>query len=152
MLPPAATGNALAALVQASAIALAHDLTGPLASLQPAAMPFTLDVQRRYNPEGITEYNIVPGLMGVVLTMTMVMITGLAITRERERGTLEQLMVTPASPVAVVLGKLLPYLALAFAQLLFILLLMTVVFRVPIHGNIFLLLGLSVVYLFALQP
>jgi ABC-2 type transport system permease protein len=59
-------------------------------------------------------------------------------------------MVTPASPVAVILGKLLPYLALAFAQLLFILLLMTVVFRVPIHGNIFLLLGLSVVYLFAL--
>jgi ABC-type Na+ efflux pump permease subunit len=85
-----------------------------------------------------------------LLTFSGTLLAAFAIVRERERGTLEQLMVTPASPVAVVLGKLLPYLVLAFAQLLFILLLMVAVFRVPIYGNLFMFLGLSIVYLFAL--
>ena len=99
-----------------------------------------LRVHRRYNPENITAYNIVPGLVGVILTLTMVMFTSMAIVRERERGTLEQLMVTPASPIAVVFGKLLPYLALSFLQLLVVLALMSTVFRVPIHGSVPLLL------------
>ena len=76
---------------------LEHDLNGPLADLAPTAGAFEVRVHRAYNPEAITQYNIVPGLMGVILTMTMVMMTGLAITRERERGTMENLLATPAT-------------------------------------------------------
>jgi ABC-2 type transport system permease protein len=103
-----------------------------------------------FNPDSRSANLLIPGLVAILLTFSGTLLAAFAIVRERERGTLEQLMVTPASPVAVVLGKLLPYLALAFLQLLFILLLMTAVFRVPIHGDLALLLGLSVVYLFAL--
>jgi ABC-2 type transport system permease protein len=103
-----------------------------------------------FNPDSRSANLLIPGLVAILLTFSGTLLAAFAIVRERERGTLEQLMVTPASPVAVVLGKLLPYLALAFVQLLFILLLMTAVFRVPIHGDLGLLLGLSVVYLFAL--
>jgi ABC-2 type transport system permease protein len=85
---PSATGNAIAALSQAGASARAHDLTGSLARLVPAGPPFVLDVQRRYNAEGVTQYNIVPGLLGIVLQMTMVMMTAFAVTRESERGTI----------------------------------------------------------------
>ena len=93
---------------------------------------------------------MIPGLVAILLTFSGTLLAAYAIVRERERGTLEQLMVTPVSPVSVVLGKLLPYLALGFLQLLMILALMTGVFRVPIHGSLLLLLGLSLVYLFAL--
>jgi ABC-2 type transport system permease protein len=103
-----------------------------------------------FNPDSRSANLLIPGLVAILLTFSGTLLAAFAIVRERERGTLEQLMVTPASPVAVILGKLLPYLGLAFGQLLFILLLMTLVFRVPIHGNIFLLLGLSIIYLFAL--
>jgi ABC-2 type transport system permease protein len=103
-----------------------------------------------FNPDSRSANLLIPGLVAILLTFSGTLLASFAIVRERERGTLEQLMVTPASPVAVVLGKLLPYLALAFLQLLFILFLMTVVFRVPIHGDLALLLGLSVIYLFAL--
>ncbi len=103
-----------------------------------------------FNPDSRSANLLIPGLVGILLTFSGTLLAAFAIVREKERGTLEQLMVTPASPVAVVLGKLLPYLALAFAQLLLILVLMTLVFRVPIHGSILLLLALSTVYLFAL--
>jgi len=103
-----------------------------------------------FNPDSRSANLLIPGLVAILLTFSGTVLAAFAIVRERERGTLEQLMVTPASPVAVVLGKLLPYLGLAFAQLLFVLLLMTAVFRVPIHGSLPLLLGLASVYLFAL--
>lgn len=103
-----------------------------------------------FNPDSRTANLLIPGLVAILLTFSGTLLAAFAIVRERERGTLEQLMVTPASPIAVVLGKLLPYLVLAFVQLLFILFLMTVVFRVPIHGSLMLLLGLSIIYLFAL--
>ena len=103
-----------------------------------------------FNPDSRTANLLIPGLVAILLTFSGTLLAAFAIVRERERGTLEQLMVTPASPVAVILGKLLPYLGLAFIQLLFILFLMTVAFRVPIHGSLLLLLGLSTVYLFAL--
>ena len=83
---PAATSNALTALQQVNLTGLDHDLTGPLAARRAGAPAFEIRVHRRYNPEGITQYNIVPGLMGVVLTMTMVMMTSIAMTRERENG------------------------------------------------------------------
>jgi ABC-2 type transport system permease protein len=84
-----------AGLVNAGRARLGRDLRGPLAHLRPAEAPYEIRVQRRYNPEGLTRYNIVPGLMGVILTMTMVMMTALAMTRERERGTMENLLATP---------------------------------------------------------
>jgi len=103
-----------------------------------------------FNPDSRSANLLIPGLVAILLTFSGTVLAAFSIVRERERGTLEQLMVTPASPVAVVLGKLLPYLALGFVQLLMVLVLMVFVFRVPIHGNVFLLLVLSVVYLFSL--
>jgi len=147
---PAATGNALAALGQAAAIALAHDLTGPLASLQPAAMPFTLDVQRRYNPEGATEYNIVPGLLAVILQLTMVMMTAFAITRERERGTYEGLLATPVLPLEVMAGKISPYIVVGLVQSVIILLAARFLFAVPMVGSLALLGATMMLYIAAL--
>ena len=103
-----------------------------------------------FNPTRARANLLIPGLVAILLTFSGTLLAAFAIVRERERGTLEQLMVTPASPIAVILGKLLPYLVLAFVQLLFVLFLMVVVFRVPIHGSLPLLLALSTVYLFAL--
>src|SRR6478609_9026444 len=147
---PAATGNALAALAQTSAIALAHDLTGPLASLQPAAMPFTLDVQRRYTPEGATEYNIVPGLLAVILQLTMVMMTAFAITRERERGTYEGLLATPVLPLEVMAGKISPYIVVGLIQAAIILLAARYLFGVPMVGSLVLLGVAMMLYIAAL--
>src|SRR5260370_23596384 len=93
-----------------------------------------------YNPEVITQYNMVPGLMGVVLTMTMVMITGLAMTRERERGTMENLLSMPLRPSEVLIGKITPYVMVGYTQVAIILLMSRFLFQVPIHWNLLLLL------------
>jgi len=98
---PSATSAALAASAQLIAVVQRKDLTGPFQSLKGAPPPFDVEVHRLYNPESITQYNIVPGLMGVILTMTLVMMTGLAITRERERGTMENLLAMPLTPLEV---------------------------------------------------
>jgi ABC-2 type transport system permease protein len=103
-----------------------------------------------FNPDGRSANLLIPGLVAILVTFSGTVLAAFAIVRERERGTLEQLMVTPVSPLAVVVGKLLPYLGLAYLQLGLILVLMTTVFRVPIHGNLALLLALSVIYLCAL--
>ena len=103
-----------------------------------------------FNPDSRSANLLIPGLVAILLTFSGTLLSAYAIVRERERGTLEQLMVTPASPLAVVLGKILPYLVLSFVQLCLVLTLMTTVFKVPIHGSVTLLLGLAVVYLFAL--
>jgi ABC-2 type transport system permease protein len=103
-----------------------------------------------FNPDSRSANLLIPGLVAILLTFSGTLLSAYAIVRERERGTLEQLMVTPASPLAVVLGKILPYLVLAYAQLGVVLALMTFVFKVPIHGSVPLLLGLAGVYLFAL--
>jgi ABC-2 type transport system permease protein len=136
---PAATGNAIGALPQIAANALRHDLRGPLAPLVPADPPVELRVHRLYNPEGVTAYNIVPGLMGVILTMTMVLMTGLAMTRERERGTFENLLSTPALPVEVMTGKLVPYIVIGLVQVTLVLLAAYFIFDVPMYGNLGLL-------------
>jgi drug efflux transport system permease protein len=142
--------------VSSQALAAANGLTlsRSLAKLAERAGARDLPIRTHplflFNPDSRSANLLIPGLVAILLTFSGTLLAAFAIVRERERGTLEQLMVTPASPVAVILGKLLPYLALAFGQLLFILFLMTVVFRVPIHGNLALLLGLSIVYLFAL--
>lgn len=136
---PAATSNALAALLSLNQTALARDLQGVLQNLQTVAPPFELRVQRRYNPEGITQYNIVPGLIGVVLTMTMVMMTSLAVTREYERGTIENLLATPVRPIEVMVGKIVPYIIVGYVQVTVILLAAKLLFAVPMLGSLALL-------------
>ncbi len=133
---PSATGNAIAAVNQLAQTVLAHDLTGPLAPLAGSAGAFEVRVHARYNPEAITQYNIVPGLMGVILTMTMVMMTGLAITRERERGTMENLLATPATVLEVMTGKIVPYVLIGLIQVTLVLTLAWLLFGVPIHGSL----------------
>lgn len=138
---PSASGNALAALAQIADQALAHDLVGPLASLRGKEPPYEIRVHRRYNPEGLTRYNIVPGLIGTILTMTMVMLTGLAMTRERERGTMENLLATPVRPIEVMLGKILPYVVMGYVQLAVILGAAKLLFEVPMLGSFTLLMA-----------
>ena len=137
---PSATGNAIGAVLQLATSALRHDLTGPLASPAGGASAFEWRIHRRYNPEGITQYNIVPGLMGVILTMTMIMMTGLAVTREVERGTMENLLATPVHPLEVMVGKIAPYVGIGYVQVSIILLAARYVFNVPFEGNLALLL------------
>lgn len=146
---PAATGNAIAALGGIGQRAIGRELDGPLAGLRQSAAPFELRVQRRYNPEGVTSYNVVPGLIGVILTMTMVMMTSLAMTRERERGTMENLLATPARPLEVMLGKIVPYILIGYVQVAVILLAAWLLFDVPMVGSLVLLSAVLVLFIAA---
>jgi ABC-2 type transport system permease protein len=146
---PSAGGNAIAALSQLSQTALNRDLRGALASHAPQPSPFEVRIQRRYNPEGLSRYNIVPGLVGTILTMTMVMLTALAMTRERERGTMENLLATPVRPIEVMVGKILPYVVLGYVQLGVILGAAFVLFDVPMVGSATLLLAMIGVFMLA---
>jgi len=146
---PAATGNAIAALSGIGQRAIGRELSGPLAALRPAEAPFEIRVQRRYNPEGLSSYNVIPGLIGVILTMTMVMMTSLAMTRERERGTLENLLATPARPLEVMLGKIVPYILIGYVQVAVILLAARLLFDVPMVGSLALLSLVLVVFIAA---
>ncbi|GAA4082502.1 ABC transporter permease [Zhongshania borealis] len=136
---PVAASNALGRLSTIVNSALAKDLTGPLAHLRGATSTIDLVVHPRYNPEGITQYNIVPGLLGVILTMTLVMITGMAMTRETERGTMENLLAMPGSPFEVMIGKILPYVGVGSVQTVIVLLVAHWLFSVPFVGSIALL-------------
>jgi len=138
---PSASGNAIAALAQIADQALAHDLDGALAPLRGKEPPYEIRIHRRYNPEGLTRYNIVPGLIGTILTMTMVMLTSLAMTRERERGTMENLLATPVRPIEVMLGKILPYVVTGYVQLGVILGAAWLLFEVPMLGSFTLLMA-----------
>ena len=142
---PSATGNAVGALERIVEGALAPLLDGPLAPLSRGPAAVELRVQRRYNPETLTQYNIVPGLMGTILTMTMIIMTALAMTRERERGTMENLLAMPVRPVEVMLGKLAPFVLVGAIQVLVILAAARLLFAVPMEGEpSALLLGLLV--------
>ena len=133
---PAATGPAVAALASLPQYALAHDLKGPLASAASVtAQPFEVVVQRRYNPESITAYNIVPGLVATILSMTLVIMTALGMTREAERGTMETLLSTPLRPIEVMIGKLTPYVMVGIIQATIILTMARVLFGVPMAGG-----------------
>lgn len=144
---PTATSNALAAV---SALAsFPHDLHGPLQGLQNQPPVVEVRLHRRYNPEGVTQYNIVPGLMGVILTMTLIMQTGLAMTRERERGTMENLLATPVRPFEVMAGKIIPYVLVGYIQVTLILLAAYFIFRVPIVGSLTLLYAVTLVFIVA---
>ena len=146
---PAATSNATSSLRALLDTAFDNDLKGPLSSLAPTPGPIDLRVHARYNPEAITQFNIVPGLMGVVLTMTMVMITALAITRERERGTMENLLAMPARPFEVLIGKIVPYIMVGYVQVGLILTAAHFLFHVPMIGNVLLLLLAALAFIVA---
>jgi ABC-2 type transport system permease protein len=146
---PAAVGYAIASINLLTTTVLNRDLTGPLAKLRGAAPPFNLVTHQHYNPENITQYNIVPGLMGVILTMTMVMVTGLAITRERESGTMENLLSTPLHPGEVMIGKIVPYILVGYIQVFLILLAAKFLFNVPIVGSVPLLLTVTLLFIVA---
>ena len=136
---PSATSSALTALAELPGRILAEEMRGPLAAYAPQAPPFELVVQRRYNPEGLTQHNIVPGLMGVILTMTMIMMTGVAVTRARERGTMENLLATPVRPLEVMLGKIVPYVMVGYVQVTLVLIAAVWLFGVPVRGSVGLL-------------
>jgi ABC-2 type transport system permease protein len=146
---PAAAGNALAALDPIARQVQARELTGTLAALRPTAPAFELRVQRRYNPEALVRYNIVPGLIGVILTMTMVMMTALAVTREVERGTMENLLATPVRPAEVMIGKIVPYIVVGYLQVSLILVAARLLFDVPMLGSLVLLSAVLILYIAA---
>lgn len=146
---PAATSNALGAFRLLAEGALAHDLQGALGYLRRTAPPLDVIVHPRFNPDAITQYNIVPGLMGVVLTMTLVIITALAVTRERERGTMENLLSTPVRPFEVMVGKIIPYIVVGYLQMGFILVASHLLFHVPMVGSLPLLLLVSLLFIAA---
>ncbi|GEO80109.1 ABC transporter permease [Pararhodospirillum oryzae] len=142
---PAATGNALGALPRIVDDALAPLLEGALAARAPRPGAVEVRIQRRYNPEALSQNNVVPGLVGTILTMTMIIMTSLAVTRERERGTMETLLAMPVRPTEVMLGKLAPFILVGGLQVAVILLAARVLFDVPMIGSpLVLALGLVV--------
>ncbi len=137
-------------LAAANGIALQRSLADLAARARVSDLPLRVHPLLLFNPDSRSANLLIPGLIAILLTFSGTLLAAFAIVKERERGTLEQLMVTPVAPSAVVLGKLLPYLALGFVQLVTILLLMVFAFRVPIHGSVALLFALSTIYLFSL--
>ncbi len=141
---PSAAGNAIATLGTVASQALLREQGMDAAAAEAAAGQLEVVVHRRYNPEGISQYNIVPGLLGVILQMTLVMMTSIALTRETERGTMENLLAMPASPVEIMMGKVLPYLVVGAVQVTVVLAAAKLLFSVPFVGS----LGLLVVAIF----
>jgi ABC-2 type transport system permease protein len=132
---PTATGGAIAALATLPAVALQHDFKGAAVGQPTGQPPFQVVVHSRYNPEALTSYNVVPGLLGVVLSLTLVMMTALGVTREIERGTMESLLATPVQPAEVMVGKLAPYVVVGLVQTAVILTLARGLFGVPMQGG-----------------
>ncbi|KKB85038.1 mannose-1-phosphate guanyltransferase [Devosia limi DSM 17137] len=132
---PSAVGGAMSAMSGILEGAISQTLSGPLAGLANGPPPFSLVVHREYNPEGRTSTNIVPGLLAIILSMTMVMITAVAIVKERERGTMEMLISTPVRPLEVMLGKILPYVVVGYIQTIVFVLAAGLVFAVPFEGS-----------------
>jgi ABC-2 type transport system permease protein len=141
---PATIGPALAAVNAAVTQILAREFTGALSRNRGSAEAIEVRLHRRYNPEGITRFNIVPGLLGIILTMTMVMMTALAVTREYERGTMENLLAMPVKPIEVMIGKIAPYIVIGTVQVMVVLAAAKLLFGVPFEGAV-LLFGMATV-------
>jgi ABC-2 type transport system permease protein len=143
---PAASANAIAALPEIMRRALAASFDRPIAGPAPAA---EVVVHRLYNPEGVNTYNIVPGLLGTILTLSTTLMTALALTREIERGTMENLLAMPVRPVEIMVGKILPYIGLGLVQVFVILLAAFFLFAVPMEGSLALLLSAVLLFIAA---
>ena len=137
---PAAASGAISTLGEVAARALLHERRAEAQAAEAARGELDVVVHRRFNPEGITQYNIVPGLLGVILQMTMVMMTAMALTREAERGTMENLLAMPTNPLEIMLGKVLPYFLVGAAQVVVVLSAAKGLFGVPMVGALWLLL------------
>jgi len=135
---PSTIGNATAALSTITT-ALNRDLP-PSLQAAPASAPFQFDLHARYNPEQLTVLNIVPGLICIVLTISTLFITTLSITREREHGTLENLLAMPVRPIEVMIAKIVPYIVIGYVQVVLIIAIAAVVFQLPIRGSLPLLM------------
>ena len=146
---PAAAAGGVGALPEIVRRAIANETTGPLSRQRPGGLPVDLVVHRLYNPEGITAYNIVPGLLGVILTLTTILMTALAITREVERGTMENLMAMPARPHEIMIGKIVPYIGFGLAQVTVILTAAALLFAVPMQGPMTVLLSVTLLFIAA---
>jgi len=155
---PTATGGAVGALARLVESASAQLVHGPLAGLAGRPDPFEVVVHRRFNPAGVTALNIVPGLLAIILSMTMVMMTAVAIVREAERGTIETLISTPARPTEVMMGKILPYVLVGYVQTTVFLAMARLLFEVPFEGgpiaflvglNLFIVVNLALGFLFS---
>jgi len=142
---PVASGSALSSLGQVVQTALVHERGIPIST----ELPFDIRVHARYNPAGQNQLNIVPGLVGTILTMTMLIFTALSVTREIERGTMENLLAMPITPVEIMLGKIVPYIFVGFAQAFLIISIGVFFFGVPILGNLAALAGLSTLFIAA---
>src|SRR6476646_3694130 len=140
---PVASGTALGALGEVLQTALSHDRAVPASP----TMPFEIRTHARYNPAAVTALNIVPGLVGTILTMTMLIFTALSVTREIERGTMENLLSMPITPVEIMLGKIIPYILVGFVQAAMIISIGVGLFGVPILGNLAVLAGLSTLFI-----
>jgi ABC-2 type transport system permease protein len=140
---PVAASAAVSALGQVVQTALSHDRGLP----NPGVPLFEIRTHQRYNPAGLTQLNIVPGLVGTILTMTMLIFTALSVTREIERGTMENLLSMPITPVEIMLGKIIPYIIVGFVQAAMIIGIGVLLFGVPILGNLFVLAGLSALFI-----
>lgn len=147
---PAAALGAIGTLGTVAERALVHEAGTAPAVAQERQRRLEIIVHRRYNPEGITQYNIVPGLLGVILQMTMVMMTAMALTRETERGTMETLLSMPTTPFEIMLGKILPYLGVGAIQVAVVLVAAKLLFGVPFVGALWLLLLGVFVFVLAL--
>lgn len=132
---PGTISGAVGALTQIADKVIAREMTGSLAKLRQESPAFSIQVQKSYNPEGFTRYNIVPGLIGIVLIFTGVMMTALALTRERERGTMENLLAMPVRPLEVMIGKITPFIFIGLFQALLILTIARFLFSIPVIGS-----------------
>ena len=140
---PVATGSALSVLGQVTQTALAHERGIPIST----ELPFQIRSHARYNPAGENQLNIVPGLVGTILTMTMLIFTALSVTREIERGTMENLLAMPITPIEIMLGKIIPYIFVGFVQATLIIGIGVFLFGVPILGNLAVLAALSTLFI-----
>ncbi|HET7084734.1 MAG TPA: ABC transporter permease [Rhizomicrobium sp.] len=146
---PASSGFAIRAFDALATTALRDDLVGPLAARAQGPPPFNPVIHLLYNPESNTQYSIVPGLLAIILTMTMVLMTCMALTRERERGTYENLLAMPATPLEIMVGKIAPYVVVGMIQSTVVLVLAKYVFGVPVIGSLLLLAGALTLFIIA---
>ena len=144
---PVATGSAVSAVSELAMRTLHHELSGPGRHLLAGEPPFNVTVHQRYNPARKTAINVVPGIVGIILTMTLLIFTAMAVTREVERGTMESLLATPLTPVEIMLGKIAPYIIVGFVQMSIVLSAGHILFGVPVVGSLLLLVTLTLLFI-----